>query len=326
MWAAHVAAVEEDPGAIFQYETDRARFLGRGQTVRSPDSVIDGRPLSNTVGPVLDPIFSLRGRIELAPGSTVHAIFSTVVAESREEVLDLADKYRESATFERASILSWTQAQVQLHHLGIDSDEAHLFQRLANRIIYSDPSLRPPASVLAANRSGAPALWKHGISGDLPIVVVRIDEPDDIDIVRQLLRAHEYWRMKLLAVDLVIINEQGFTYAESLSGSLEALVRTSQSTLGHETHPGHGGVYILRGDQLAEPDRVLLLSAARAGVVEPARQPGRSGGAARTPGEADTSPRPKRLGGRGDAGRAGHDRNSNTSTASAASPKADGST
>ncbi|HZX53181.1 MAG TPA: glucoamylase family protein, partial [Ilumatobacteraceae bacterium] len=264
MWAAHVAAVEEDPGATFQYETDRARFLGRGHTVRSPDSVIDGRPLSNTVGPVLDPIFSLRGRIQLAPGSTVHAIFSTVVAESREEVLDLADKYRESATFERASILSWTQAQVQLHHLGIDSDEAHLFQRLANRIIYSDPSLRPPTSVLSANRLGAPGLWKHGISGDLPIVVVRIDEPDDIDIVRQLLRAHEYWRMKLLAVDLVIINEQGITYAESLSSSLEALVRTSQSTLGHETHAGQGGVYILRGDQLAEPDRVLLVSAARA--------------------------------------------------------------
>ncbi len=264
VWAAHVAAIEEDPGATFQYETDRARFLGRGRTVRSPVSVIDGRPLSNTVGPVLDPIFSLRCRIKLAPGATAHAIFSTVIADSRDEVLDLADKYRESATFERAAILSWTQAQVQLHHLGIDSDEAHLFQRLANRIIYSDPSLRPPASLLISNQRGAPGLWPHGISGDLPIVVVRIDEPEDIDIVRQLLRAHEYWRMKLLAVDLVIINEQGITYAENLSGSLEGLVRASRSTLGHETRPGHGGVYILRGDQLPDADRVLVLAAARA--------------------------------------------------------------
>ncbi len=264
MWAAHVAAIEEDPGATFQYETDRSRFLGRGHTVRTPVSVIDGRPLSNTVGPVLDPIFSLRCRIRLAPGATAHAIFSTVIAESREEVLDLADKYRESATFERAAILAWTQAQVQLHHLGISSDEAQLFQRLANRIIYSDPSLRPPANLLMSNQRGAPALWPYGISGDLPIVVVRIDEPEDIDIVRQLLRAHEYWRMKLLAVDLVIINEQGVTYAENLSGSLEGLVRASQSTLGAETHPGHGGVYILRGDQLPDADRVLVLAAARA--------------------------------------------------------------
>ncbi|MBE3074972.1 MAG: phosphorylase, partial [Actinobacteria bacterium] len=264
IWAAHVAAVEEGSGAVIQYETDRARFLGRGRSVRSPVSVIDGRPLSNTVGPVLDPIFSLRCRVRLAPGATAHAIFSTVVAESREEVLDLADKYRESATFERAATLAWTQAQVQLHHLGIEADEAHLFQRLANRILYSDPSLRPSAGLLAHNERGAPGLWAHGISGDLPIVMVRIDEAEDLDIVRQLLRAHEYWRLKLLDVDLVILNEHGASYAQELQDSLETLVRTSQSILVHESHPGHGGVYILRGDQLSTEDRTLLQAAARA--------------------------------------------------------------
>ncbi len=264
IWAAHVAAVEGEAAGVIQYETDRARFLGRGRTARSPVSVIDGRPLSNTVGAVLDPIFSLRCRVRLAPGATAHAIFSTVVAESREDVLDLADKYRESATFERAATLAWTQAQVQLHHLGIDSDEAHLFQRLANRILFSDPSLRPAASVLAANQRGAPGLWAHGISGDLPIVLVRIDEADDLEIVRQLLRAHEYWRLKLLDVDLVILNEHGATYAGALNDSLEALVRTSQSILVPEGHRGHGGVTILRGDQISADDRTLLMAAARA--------------------------------------------------------------
>jgi len=264
IWAAHVAAVEEETGGVIQYETDRARFLGRGRSVRSPVSVIDGRPLSNTVGAVLDPIFSLRCRVRLAPGATAHAIFSTVVAESREQVLDLADKYRESATFERAATLAWTQAQVQLHHLGIEPDEAHLFQRLANGILYSDPSLRPAAGLLARNERGAPGLWAHGISGDLPIVLVRIDEAEEIDIVRQLLRAHEYWRLKLIDVDLVILNEHGATYAQDLHDSLETLVRTSQSTLVHEGHAGHGGVYILRGDQLSTEDRTLLQTAARA--------------------------------------------------------------
>ncbi|HEX7472460.1 MAG TPA: glucoamylase family protein, partial [Candidatus Limnocylindrales bacterium] len=264
IWAAHVAAVEEESGAVIQYETDRARFLGRGRSVRSPVSVIDGRPLSNTVGAVLDPIFSLRCRISLAPGATAHAIFSTVVAGSREEVLDLADKYRESATYERAATLAWTQAQVQLHHLGMETDEAHLFQRLANRILFSDPSLRPSAGLLGRNERGAPSLWAHGISGDLPIVVVRIDEAADLEIVRQLLRAHEYWRLKLLDVDLVIINEEGASYAQDLQEALETLVRTSQSMLIHEAHAGHGGVYILRGDRLSVEDRTLLQSAARA--------------------------------------------------------------
>jgi len=264
IWAAHVAAVEDEVAGVIQYETDRARFLGRGRSVRSPVSIIDGRPLSNTAGSVLDPIFSLRCRVRLAPGATAHAIFSTVVAESREQVLDLADKYRETATYERAATLAWTQAQVQLHHLEIDPDEAHLFQRLANRIIYSDPSLRPAPSLLARNERGAPALWAHGISGDLPIVVVRIDEIEDLEIVRQLLRAHEYWRLKLLDVDLVILNEHGATYAADLNDSLEALVRTSQSILVSEGRRGHGDVYILRGDQLSNDDRTLLQAAARA--------------------------------------------------------------
>ncbi|TAK02465.1 MAG: glycosyl transferase [Chloroflexota bacterium] len=264
VWAAHVAAVEGVAGGVIQYETDRARFLGRGRSIRSAVSVVDGRPLSNTVGPVLDPIFSLRCRVSLAPGETAHVIFSTVVAESRDEVLDLADKYRESATFERAATLAWTQAQVQLHHLGIEGDEAHLFQRLANRILYSDPTLRPSSGLLARNFLGAPGLWVFGISGDLPIVLVRIDEAEDIDIVRQLLRAHEYWRLKLLDVDLVIINEHGVSYAEDLQNALETIVRTSQSTLVHERHDAHGGVHILRGDRLSTDERTLLQSAARA--------------------------------------------------------------
>ncbi len=264
VWAAHVAAIEGELPGVIQYETDRSRFLGRGRSVQAPAAVVDGRPLSNTVGPVLDPIFSLRLRIRLAPGETAHAIFSTVVADSRADVLDLADKYREAATFERAATLAWTQAQVQLHHLGVEQDEAHLFQRLANRILYSDPSLRPPPGLLGQNQRGASALWAHGISGDLPIVLVRIDEVEDLDIVRQLLRAHEYWRLKLLDVDLVILNEHGTTYIGTLQDALETVVRTSQSLMVHEAHEGHGSVHILRGDQLSAEDRTLVLTAARA--------------------------------------------------------------
>ncbi len=264
IWAAHVASVEGATRGVIQYETDRARFLGRGRSIRSPISVIDGRPLSNTVGPVLDPIFSLRCRVTLAPGATAHAIFSTVVAGSREDVLDLADNFREPAAAERAATLAWTQAQVQLRHLGIEADEGHLFQRLANRIIYSDPSLRPSAGLLASNERGAPSLWAHGISGDLPIVMVRIDDLGDLDIVRQLLRAHEYWRLKLLDVDLVILNEHGVSYAADLQDALETLVRTSQSVQVPDSHPGRGGVFILRGEQLTAEDRTVLQAAARA--------------------------------------------------------------
>ena len=264
IWATHVAAVEGQTGEAIQYETDRARFLGRGRSVRSPVLVIEGRPLSNTVGAVLDPIFSLRYRITIAPGATAHAVFSTVVAESREQVLDLANKYRQPGTFERVATSAATQAQVQLRNLGIEADEAHLFQRLANRVLYSDPSLRPPADLLARNERGAPGLWAHGILGDLPIILVRVAEAQDLEIVRQLLRAHEYWRLKLLDVDLVILQEHGVTPSKDLHDLLKTLVRTSYSIPDQEGHLDHGRVYMLRGDRLSTEDRTLLQTAARA--------------------------------------------------------------
>ena len=267
VWAAHVAIVEGQSGGGAQYETDRSRFLGRGRGIRTPMSVIDGRPLSNTTGSVLDPIFSLRRRVQLAPGASARVVFSTLVGASRDEVGALADKYRDPATFERAVTLAWTQAHVQLYHFGIGPDEAHLFQQLANRILYFDPTLRPSSNVLKRNTAGPSALWAHRISGDIPIVLVRIDEPEDQEIVRQLLRAHEYWSMKGLAVDLVILNEKASSYVQDLQTSLEALVRTSQSTLRHERHEAHGNILILRADLVSAKDRDLLQTAARAVLV-----------------------------------------------------------
>ena len=148
VWAAHLAVVEgESPGDV-QFETDRARFLGRGQTIQNSAAISDGWPLSNTAGAVLDPIFSLRRRVRIPRGATVRVAFWTMAAATREEILDLADKHHDTIAFERATTLAWTQAQMQLHHLGIGTDDAHLFQRLANHVLYSDPTLRPPPEVL----------------------------------------------------------------------------------------------------------------------------------------------------------------------------------
>jgi len=264
VWAAHLAVVEGESVDDVQFETDRARFLGRGREIRAPISVMDGRPLSNTVGAVLDPIFSLRCCVRIPPGTTVRVAFWTLIAPSRSEALDLADKHHDSAAFERAVTLAWTQAQVQLHHLAVSPDEAHLFQRLANHVLYSDPTLRPSSGMLRRNERGQSTLWAHGISGDLPMVLVRIDAVEDLEIVRQLLRAHEYWRIKQLAVDLVILNERPTSYAQDLHASLEALVRASQSRPRPEGEGARGTVFVLRADLISVEVRTLLQTAARA--------------------------------------------------------------
>jgi len=267
VWAAHLAVVEGESVGDQQYETDRARFLGRGHEIHRPVAVMDGRPLSNTVGATLDPIFSLRCRVRIPPGATARVAFWTLIAPSRGEALTLADKHLDPAAFERAVTLSWTQAQVQLHHLGIGPDEAQLFQRLANHVLYSDPTLRPSSEVIKRNERGQSALWAHGISGDVAMVLVRIDEIEELEIVRQLLRAHEYWRMKQLAVDLVILNERSASYAQDLQGSVEALVRTSQSRPRPEGEGARGNVFVLRADLISLDVRNLLRTAARVVLV-----------------------------------------------------------
>jgi cyclic beta-1,2-glucan synthetase len=223
VWLAHVVTSEGVRTSSLQHETDRARFLGRGRGIRSPLSVFDGEPLSGTTGAVLDPIVSLRTRLAIPRGGTIRVVFSTLVAGSREAALLIAEKYRQAATFERESSLAWSQAQVQLHHLRITQDETHLFQRLANRLLYTDPTLRAKPAILAASQGGRSGLWPYGISGDLPIVLVQIERDEERDVVRQLLRAQEYWHMKGIASDLVIVNASDASYATSLQQSLEEM-------------------------------------------------------------------------------------------------------
>ncbi|MNR76181.1 N,N'-diacetylchitobiose phosphorylase [compost metagenome] len=264
-WAAHVVARGEgsDSAVGIEYETDRARFIGRGQGVSNPLSIIDGRPLSNTVGAVLDPIFSLRVRVRLEPGEIVHLVFSTMAANSREEILSLADKYHDGSAFSRISALVWTHAQVQLHYLRVEHYEAELFQHLASRILFSERSSRASGRVIRSMRLSHAGLWGQGISGDRPIVLLRMAKQEDLRLVSQLLRAHEYWRIKQLPVDLVILNEKGASYAQELQAAMEGMVRAAQAFSAQQEQAERGGAFIVRADVITDDERTLLLASAR---------------------------------------------------------------
>lgn len=263
IWAAHVMADRQIIGQL-EYETDRGRFTGRGQSLRAPLAVMDGRPLSNTVGDVLDPIFSLRTRIQIGAGATEHLTFTILVAESREAILELADKYRNLAVWERVSALAWTHAHVQLYHLRIKQDEAQLFQYLANRLLYADPSLRPANKTMQLNTLNVSGLWQFGISGDRPIVLLRVSQQEDRGIVEQLLRAYEYWNIKGLRVDLVIANEKENSYVDDVQNLLEAVVRENQARSAENAQSDRSAVFVLRSDRLTDAEKLLLQTAARA--------------------------------------------------------------
>jgi cyclic beta-1,2-glucan synthetase len=268
LWAGHLAVVEGEAIGKPEVETDRARFLGRGHGVRSPIAVMDGRVLSNTAGTVLDPCFALRHRVRVAPGATVRVVYWTVAASSRQALLDCADKHRDAVAFSRAATLAWTQAQVQLHHLGITAGEAALFQQLAGHVIYAGRALRPSSEAILRGAAAQPGLWSQGISGDLPIVLLRISDAEHLESARELLQAHEYWRLKGLAVDLVILNERQSSYIQDFNIALETLVRTMRM----RPHPAddqqvQGRVFVLRADLMPAETRALLSSAARIVLV-----------------------------------------------------------
>ncbi|HMU61460.1 MAG TPA: glucoamylase family protein [Gemmatimonadales bacterium] len=263
VWLAHVLAVEGETIGKVEWESDRRQFLGRGRNVHAPQVERDAMPLSDTTGPVLDPIVSLRRRVRLPPGKTVRLVYSTLVDETREGVLELAEKYNDVTIFERAATMAWTRAMVQLHHLGIGPDEAQLFQSLAGALLYVDRASRAPGEVLVRQSEGVGALWAHGISGDLPIVLVQIDEADDVGIVRQLLRAHEYWRMKGLAVDLVILNDRAPSYVQDLQTLLDTLVRVASTMPRKDGQETLGSVFTLRADRVTPAQRDVLESVAR---------------------------------------------------------------
>ena len=254
IWAAQFVIAKEPVFGTLEYETDRARFVGAGRNTRTPAALDSNTPLSNTTGYVLDPIFALRHRFKIAPGRQISFTIWTLVASSREAVLNLVDRHSQDAAYDRAMTLAWTQAQIQLRHLQIAMQDAHLFQTLGSHLIYTNAALRLPSDMLIQNLGPQSSLWPCGISGDRPILLIRIDDVEDIDLVRELLEAFQYLKAKNLLFDLVVLNDRMSSYVQDLQTSIEELVRKTG-----EQDP-RSRVFALRSDLIA-PETLRVLPA-----------------------------------------------------------------
>jgi cyclic beta-1,2-glucan synthetase len=259
-WAVHALSLEGRPQGPVEWETDRALFLGRGRGPQNPQA-LDGRPLSGTTGIVLDAVVSLRQRVRLAPGGFLRLSFSTGMASSRETAQALAHRYHEPSAAARTFALAFAHAQSGLRHLGISSEQALLYERLASRVLYADASLRAGPEVLAQSTLSQEGLWPHSISGDLPILLVRVVEEGDLPLVRQVLQAQEYWRLKGLSADVVILNEHPVSYLDEMHAALTALLDNGPWRMWRHRP---GGAYLLRGDHMDHSARTLLAAVARA--------------------------------------------------------------
>ena len=263
VWAAHIALVEGEETAPQQHETDRARFIGRGRGPADPAAA--EAPLSGTIGTVLDPVFALRRRVLIPGGGRARVTFWTMVAATPEALLDLVDRHRDPSAFGRAVTLAWTQTQVQLRHLAITAATALDFQRLAGMLIRGDARLRASAVQVRAGAGPQSDLWAMGISGDLPIVLFVISDAEDIGRLHEVLAAAEYWRMRQLAVDLVILNDHASSYLQDLQIAVETAARSAQAR--PSSAIAGGAIHILRADLTTPEMRARLLASAAVVLV-----------------------------------------------------------
>ncbi|MDP1769895.1 MAG: glucoamylase family protein, partial [Nitrospirota bacterium] len=265
-WMCHLMAVHGADVGTMSYETDRLQFIGRGHTTADPQALgglgarAEAAALSGSEGSVLDPIVAIRCRVTLDPEESATIDLVTGIGDTRDICLGLAEKYHDRRLADRVFDLAWTHNQVVMRQLNATEADAQLYGCLANSILYANSSLRADSNDLIKNRRGQSGLWGYAISGDLPIVLLQIGNPENIDLVRQLVQAHAYWRSKGLAVDLVIWNEDRTGYRQVLHEQIMGLIA---SGLEAQVMDRPGGIFVRPMDQISNEDRILLQSVAR---------------------------------------------------------------
>lgn len=257
---AHKAPLE-----AVSYETDRSRFIGRGRDLSAPAAMDipagEGTGLSGRTGAVLDPVLAIRGQITLEAGQKVVIDLIGGVGASKKECRRLIAKFKHRHLADQVFDLAWTYNRVLLRHFNISLHEARLYEQMASSLLYFNSDLRADVKVLSANKRGQSVLWGQAIFGDLPIALLKLGDLGNADdFVRQMLKAHAYWRLKGLKVDLIIWNEEQVGYSQNLCELvLDLLFANNEINLMNQP----GGIFIRSAEQFSLEDRILIQSAAR---------------------------------------------------------------
>ncbi|GDY12072.1 glycosyl transferase [Planctomycetota bacterium] len=261
LWLVHLLVPRgEAAGGEISFETDRRAFLGRGGHLHAPQALQGPcKALGGTVGGVLDPVLALRRQVTVPAGGRIIVDVIYAVAPTRAAALALAQRYRDEHIANRVFGLAYTHGQVVLSQIGASGAEAQVFARLAGSLVVPVVHRRSAPATMLRNRRTRAGLWSYGISGDLPICLMRVTDSQRTDLVRQVLRAHAWWRSRGLAVDLVILIEDPSIYRQEQTERILGLVMAGPSA-GQIDRPG--GIFVRRLDQVPEEDRHLLAAVA----------------------------------------------------------------
>ena len=259
VWMFHALLIHGASERATSFETDRAQFIGRGNSAANPQALAPDGVLSGSAGAVLDPLLSIRQKIQLKPGKSITLDLIYGVTSQRAACLALLEKYRNNVYANRVFEMASSHSQVALRQLNITAEDASLYNQLASAVIFASPEMRGDSKYLQQNRLGQTSLWRHSLSGDLPIVLVRIENGTQLSLVSNLIKAHQYWRQKGLVTDLVIINGEHGGYQQLLQNQLLTMMASAET---QQLVDKPGGVFIRQSEHLASEDITLLISVA----------------------------------------------------------------
>ncbi|SIQ69987.1 cyclic beta-1,2-glucan synthetase [Rhizobium sp. RU35A] len=260
MQIAHLAADNAGASRPTEFETDRRRFLGRGRTLAEAAAFDADATLSGTDGFTLDPILSLRRVVRVPAGKKVSVIFWTIAAPSREELDVAIERYRHPDSFATELTQAWTRVQVQMRHIGVNSQQAAAFQHLGRYLVYPDMHLRADAQTVESGLASQRQLWGLSISGDLPIFTLRVNDEMDMEVVKEALSAQEYLRSRGVMIDLAIVNEKPASYAQDMQHAIDQI---SESIRRLGQTEGRQQVFALRRDLMDDTTWAALIAASR---------------------------------------------------------------
>jgi cyclic beta-1,2-glucan synthetase len=259
LYFAHKLVIPSANKIEVNYTTDRSQFINRGGSLREPNFSLatNNKDRKNCLGYNFDPIFSFDNKIELAENETITLIYVNVFAESKEELVRNLKKYSVQKNINQAVKKSDKQGQEVMGNLGISSEQALNYQTLASKLLSPHYSTEIKSLKIDFREPLVQSLWRLGISGNLPILIVRFYDMNDLAMIKNILLCHKYLKYKGVAHDLVLLNEYPSSYIKSFEDEVDFLVRYNQSAFDNKIK---GTVFHLRSSHMIETDKENLIS------------------------------------------------------------------
>ena len=246
----------EDPLEDYSYETERYNFVGRGRTVNDP--VMLDNKLTNYVGDNLDPVMSIRNKILIGPNSSTTVYYIAGFGRSREQINDIIESYNDKKKIDNAFKVATLNNIVNTKMLSITGSDMRLYNIMLN-YLYQTTKISVSEErneILRQNALGQNALWKFGVSGDRPIILVDISDISDLPFVFSILKTFEYYKNNSIFVDIVIINDEKDKYAKIINKEIDDEIYRMYSLNNFYHTPGM--IKVIDGNSLSSEERILF--------------------------------------------------------------------